>query len=42
MKIISWNVNMFKPDKPENKDRIILELNKLTMFLILCIYRPLS
>ena len=28
LNIISWNVNMFKPDKPENKDRIILELNK--------------
>ena len=28
LNIISWNINMFKPDKPENKVKIINELNK--------------
>ena len=28
LKLISWNVNMFRPDKPELEKDIILELNK--------------
>ena len=28
VKIISWNINMFKPEKPELKDKIITEINK--------------
>ena len=28
VKIISWNINMFKSEKPELKDKIITEINK--------------
>ena len=30
IKLISWNINMFKPDKPENENDIIRELNSKT------------
>ena len=28
IKIISWNINMFNPEKPELKEKIITEINK--------------
>ena len=27
LNLISWNINMFSPDKPENKNKIISEIN---------------